>query len=141
MAIRKIARMGHPILRRVAQAIAHPTDPELIRLARDLVDTCEDVGGNGIAAPQIYETIRMFAYRVRAQVIPAGASMEAIPWTVCINPEITMLSDETKLYWERCLSLPGLYGQVPRASHIEFRWTDLEGKRHGVTTRGFHARL
>ena len=113
MAIRKIARMGHPILRRVAQAIAHPTDPELIRLARDLVDTCEDVGGNGIAAPQIYEPIRMFAYRVRAQVIPAGASMEAIPWTVCINPEITMLSDETKLYWERCLSLPGLYGQVP----------------------------
>ena len=50
MAIRKIARMGHPVLRQVAAPIADPTDPEVARLARDLVDTCEDIGGNGIAA-------------------------------------------------------------------------------------------
>ena len=44
-----------------------------------------------------------------------------------MNPVIEPESEETKLYWERCLSLPGLYGQVPRYRHIRFTWTDLDG--------------
>ena len=58
MAIRKIARMGHEVLRRVSEPIADPTAPEIARLAQDLIDTCEDIGGNGIAAPQVYEPVR-----------------------------------------------------------------------------------
>ena len=50
MAIRKIARMGHEILKKVSEPIADPTAPEITRLAQDLIDTCEDIGGNGIAA-------------------------------------------------------------------------------------------
>ena len=68
MAIRKIARMGHEVLRRVSEPIADPTAPEIARLAQDLIDTCEDIGGNGIAAPQVYEPVRMLAYRVRKEV-------------------------------------------------------------------------
>ena len=60
MAIRKIARMGHDILKQVAPAVTDPTAPEIAQLARDLIETCEDIGGNGIAAPQIYEARRMF---------------------------------------------------------------------------------
>ena len=60
MAIRKIARMGHPVLRRVSEAVADATAPEVRRLAADLIDTCEDIGGNGIAAPQVYEPLRLF---------------------------------------------------------------------------------
>ncbi len=108
MAIRKIARMGHPILKEVSSPIENLQDPEVARLVDDLIDTCEDVGGNGIAAPQIYEPVRLFVYRVREEVMPSGARMSAIPWTVCVNPEIEALSDETKPFAERCLSLPGL---------------------------------
>ena len=43
MAIRKIARMGHEVLRRVSEPIADPTAPEIARLAQDLIDTCEDI--------------------------------------------------------------------------------------------------
>ena len=79
MAIRKIARMGHEILKKVSEPIADPTAPEISRLAQDLIDTCEDIGGNGIAAPQVYEPIRMFAYRVRREIIPAGRRCPKYP--------------------------------------------------------------
>ena len=59
MAIRKIARMGHPVLHEVCAPVANPTAPEVAALARDLLDTCEDLGGNGIAAFQVYEPVRM----------------------------------------------------------------------------------
>lgn len=141
MAIRKIARMGHPVLREISKPIDDPASPAIAALAQDLIDTCEDIGGNGIAAPQVYEPVRMFAYRVRTEVMPTEAHMRAIPWTICINPEVEPLAPEQKLYWERCLSLPGLYGQVPRYVHIRFTWTDLQGVTHAQICKGFHARL
>ena len=54
MAIRKIARMGHKVLQRASELVADPTAPEIAALAQDLIDTCEDISGNGIAAPQVY---------------------------------------------------------------------------------------
>lgn len=141
MAIRKIARMGHEVLRGIAQPVDDPTSPEVARLARDLIDTCEDIGGNGIAAPQVYEPVRMFVYRVRKEVMPAGANMREIPWTVIVNPVLTRLGEQTALYWERCLSLPGLYGQVSRCTRIRLEWRDLAGAAHALTAHRFHARL
>lgn len=141
MAIRKIARMGHPVLKQVAQPIAAPGDAETARLARDLVETCEDIGGSGIAAPQVYEPVRMFVYRVRESIMPDGANMRGIPWTVCINPEMEPLGDDKKLYFERCLSLPDLYGQVPRYTGVRFRWSGLDGERRSLIARGYQARL
>ena len=141
MSIRKIARMGHAVLKEISQAIADPTSAQTARLAADLIDTCEDIGGNGIAAPQIYEPLRMFAYRVREEIMPVGAKMQGIAWTVCINPEIEVLSEEKKLYWERCLSLPELFGQVERYTKIRFTWTSLDGNRRSLIAQRFHARL
>lgn len=141
MAIRKIARMGHEVLRRVASPVADPCDPSVARLARDLVQTCEDVGGNGIAAPQVHEPLRMFVYRVRAEVMPAGARMRPIPWTVIVNPVLTPIGDERKDYFERCLSLPGLYGKVPRHTKVRLEWVDLDGNPHAATAHRYHARL
>ena len=45
MAILKIARMGHPVLRRVADPVADPTDPEIQRLILDMAETMEDAAG------------------------------------------------------------------------------------------------
>ena len=141
MAIRKIARMGHAVLKKVSTPIADPTAQEVAALVKDLIDTCDDIGANGIAAPQIYEPVRLFVYRVRAEVMPEGADMQPISWTVCVNPTIEMLTDERKHFVERCLSLPGLYGQVPRHRTIRFGWTDLDGNRHACIAHRYHARL
>ena len=133
--------MGHRVLKEVSAPVADPGAPEIARLAQDLIDTCEDIGGNGIAAPQVYEPLRMFVYRVRQSVMPAGVSMQAIPWTVVINPALTTIGEDTKLYWERCLSLPELYGQVPRYRTVRFEYQNLQGERQRFVARGFQARL
>ena len=141
MAIRKIARMGHQVLQRASELVADPTAPEIAALAQDLIDTCEDISGNGIAAPQVYEPVRMFVFRVRSGVMPKGAVMKEIPWTVVINPTLTFLSEDTKLYWERCLSLPGLYGQVLRNTQLRMEAYSLDGAKYTMTTSFFLARL
>lgn len=141
MTIRKIARMGHRILRAVSEPVADPTAPEIAALAQDLIDTCEDIGGNGIAAPQVYDPKRMFVFRVRRGVMPDGAKMKEIPWTVVINPTLTVLDEEKKLYWERCLSLPGLYGQVPRHTKLRMEACGLDGEKYTMTASYFLARL
>ncbi|HAA90912.1 MAG TPA: peptide deformylase [Rhodospirillaceae bacterium] len=133
--------MGHEVLRRECAPVEDPTAPEIAQLATDLIETCEDVGGNGIAAPQIYEPIRMFVYRVRRDVMPAGSHMTEIPWTVAINPTFEPVDKNKKHYWERCLSLPGLYGQVPRFTDIRFEAAGLDGEVSAFTAHGFHARL
>ncbi len=128
MAIRKIARMGHPVLCRPAQAVTDPTDPEIARLAGDMRDTLEDLGASGLAAPQVYADARLVVYRLRGDRIPANADYPPVPWTVMVNPELTPVTDEQWLVWERCLSLPGLHGQVPRYTHIGVHYTTLDGE-------------
>mgnify|MGYP002822789979 CR=1 FL=1 len=120
--------MGNPLLREVAKSIADPTSTEIKALAHDLIDTCEDIGGNGIAAPQVYDSRRMFVYRVRTNIMPAGVSMQPIDWTVCINPSIEFLSEDRSLYWERCLSLPDqLIDHDSQAGQLALAGIDSDG--------------
>ena len=59
MSIRKIATLGHPILRQVAQEvpIAEIDSDTIQRIILDLLDTVEDANGAGLAAPQIHESL------------------------------------------------------------------------------------
>jgi peptide deformylase len=62
--------------------------------------------------------------------IPRGSGLQPRPWTVMVNPVITPLAAAKALVWERCLSVPGLHGKVPRYLNVEITYTDLEGKTH-----------
>mgnify|MGYP004002781131 FL=1 len=62
MAILKIARMGHPVLQQKAEAVDDPTSPEIQRLINDMNETLDDVGGIGLAAPQVHEGHRVVIY-------------------------------------------------------------------------------
>ena len=134
MAIRQIARMGHPVLRQPAVAVDDPTDPEIARLAVDMRDTLEWIGAAGIAAPQVYDSRRVVVYHVPAERIPPGVALDPVPWTVMVNPVLTPLGDETDLIWEHCLSLPGLHGKVPRYKriHIGFQTPEGENVEHDL---------
>ena len=127
MAILNIAKMGHPVLRRVAARIEDPTDPEIARLAADMRETLEDIGASGVAAPQVFVEKRLVVYRMIASRIPADSDIEPVPWTVMVNPEITPLDEDKVLIWERCLSIPGLHGKVPRFPRISFSYQTLAG--------------
>ncbi len=140
MAILKIARMGHPILRRRAEDVADPAAPEIRALADDMLQTLLDAPGTGLAAPQVHAPLRMVIFRLPLTEAESAADEEA-PLTVLINPTVEPLSDQMEEAWEGCLSLPGLRGLVPRHRQIRYRGVDLAGAPIDRTVEGFNARV
>lgn len=138
LAILKIARMGHPLLMRVADPIEDPTSPDVQRLAADMVDTMRDAPGIGLAAPQVHMPKRMVIYYV-----PEGRDEEGAghPLTTLINPEITVLDPALESGAEGCLSLPGMIGAVARPQHIGVKALDLKGNPLEYEATGYHARV
>jgi len=140
MAVRALLRLGHPVLRRVARPLdpAEARSPETRRLVDDMVDTLRAAGGIGLAAPQIGESVRLAIIE-----IPGGATrygeLEPMPLTVFVNPEIEVLDDATRGYWEGCLSVPGLRGYVERPQRVRVRFHDLDGQAHAFELAGFAA--
>ena len=138
MAILKIARMGHPLLMRIADPIEDPKAPDIQRLAADMVDTMHDALGIGLAAPQVHIPKRMVIYYV-----PDGRDEEGQghPLTTLINPEITVLDTALASGAEGCLSLPGMVGTVERSQHIGVKALDLQGHKLEYEAKGYHARV
>ena len=128
MAVLRIAKMGNPVLLKKAAPVDDPTAPEIRRLAEDMQETLEDIGASGLAAPQVFVSKRVVVYRIIASRIPAGSGLEPRPWTVMVNPVITPKTGSTTPVWERCLSIPGLHGKVPRYLDINIRYQDLSGR-------------
>lgn len=127
MAVLRIAKMGNPVLRRVAEPVADPTDPEIARLAADMRETLEDIGASGLAAPQVFVSKRVVVYRMFEARIPPGSGIAPVPWTTLVNPVITPKTETKELVWERCLSIPGLHGKVPRYPEITLSYQTLDG--------------
>ena len=148
MAILKIARMGHPVLRRVADLVTDPAALEIRRLVADMLETLEDIGGIGLAAPQVHVSKRVVIFEVPAERAARDGNgadpttgVGDVPMTVLINPEIEPLGDDKALGWEACLSVPGLTGAVPRWTRIRYRGFGIKGERIEREAGGFHARV
>jgi peptide deformylase len=148
MAILKIARMGHPVLKRTADLVVDPKSEEIQRLIQDMLDTLQDIGGAGLAAPQVHVPLRVVIFHVPAARMAredgakeGEAAIAGVPMTVLINPEIIPLSEERAPGVEACLSVPGLAGLVPRYTHIRYRGLDGQGRVIDREARGFHARV
>jgi peptide deformylase len=141
MAILRIAKMGNPALAQKAAPVADPTAPEIRALAADMQETLEDIGASGLAAPQVFVGKRVVVYRIIAARIPPGSGLEPRAWTVMVNPVITPKAETKTPVWERCLSIPGLHGKVPRHMHINIAYQDLDGRRVSHDARSSWAAL
>ena len=141
MAILKIARMGHPVLRRRAEEVADPTAPEIRRLVADMEETMIDAEGAGLAAPQVHVPLRVVIFRVPAHRAEGDASPPPEGLTVLVNPVIEPLGEETAIRFEGCLSIPGMTGAVPRWTRIRYRGLTPDGGRIDREADGFHARV
>ena len=143
MAVREVVRMGHPVLRRVAEPVARLGTPELARLVQDMKDTMAHEDGAGLAAPQIGVPLRVviFGYADPALRNPRYPDADPVPQTILVNPVLEPLTDEVEDGWEGCLSVPGLPGVVPRATRLRYAGFDLDGRRIERIAEGFHARV
>lgn len=139
MTIRKIAEIGHPVLREVARAVEPDelSSPEIQTFIDDLVETMRDANGAGLAATQIYTTLRICA--VEVQNNPRYPYKPEIPLTVFVNPVITPLTEETFSNFEGCLSVPNLRGRVDRIARVKVSWLDRTGVAHEEEFTGFTA--
>lgn len=137
MSIRKIARMGHPVL---LQRAAEVADPASVRdLIADMAETLADAGGIGLAAPQVHESVRVILVSV-----PAGRGGDGepeVPVTALINPVLTPLDGDQELGWEGCLSIPGLRGAVPRYRRLRFTALAVDGTPVAGEATGMMARV
>ena len=141
MAILKIARMGHPVLRRPAQEIADPAAPEIQTLVQDMIETMEDADGAGLAAPQVHVPLRLVMFHVPSDRAEHEGDTDPVPLTVLINPVLEPLTEEKELGWEGCLSVPGLIGAVPRFTRMRYSGLAPDGSRIDRIAEGFHARV
>jgi peptide deformylase len=147
VAIRKIAQMGEPVLRRKAD----PIDPNQIgstviqTLIDDMVETMHDADGAGLAAPQVYESLQLCVIEVDKN--PRYPQFEPIPLTVLINPVVTALvgsngsltPEESFQMYEGCLSVPGMRGQVVRPRKVRVQALDRAGTALDFVWDGFRA--
>ena len=140
MAIRRVIRMGHPLLREVSRRLdqAEIGSEQVARLIADMVDTLHDYGGIGLAAPQIAEPVRLAIIE-----IPGGPTrygeLDPMPLTVFINPIIEIVDPGTCGYWEGCLSVPGLRGFVERPQHVKIQFTSEKAEAKELELKGFPA--
>ena len=139
MSLRKIATLGHPILRQTAHALSREelASPAIQTLIDDLVETMRDANGAGLAAPQIYEGLQICAIEVNDN--PRYPYKPNIPLTILVNPKLTPQSDATFLNYEGCLSVPNLRGQVRRHAEIRVQAWDRQGQDLDFVARGITA--
>ena len=144
MAILKVARLGHPVLR--AKALPVPAEAILTapiqRLIDDMFETMREYAGIGLAAPQVHEGLRLFVAGVRAGAVPEALSDGAeMPFITIINPQITVLNPVETGGWEGCLSIPDIRGMVPRPAEIRVKALNRDAQPIAFTASGLPARV
>ena len=135
----QIAQLGHPVLRQKAKSVENIKSKKIQQLIDDLISTVMDVDGVGIAAPQVYQSLRIFIIASHPNPrYPHAPEMESTPM---INPKI-LLHNKTKANdWEGCLSIPGIRALVPRFTKIEVEYLDRKGKIVKTQFKDFIARI
>lgn len=135
----QVAHLGHPVLRQKAKRIRDVHTKKIQQLIDNLIDTVKDVSGVGIAAPQVYQSIRLFI--VASHPNPRYPHAPKMKPTPMVNPKILTHSKEMEKDWEGCLSIPGIRGFVPRFSWIQIEYLDRSGKLQKKKFKDFIARI
>ncbi len=141
MAILKVARLGHPVLRQRALPVEPERirTPEMQRFIDDMIETMREYDGAGLAANQVHTLAQVAVIEVLAN--PRYPEAPEIPLTVVINPVVTPLVEEQEDGWEGCLSVPDMRGVVPRFTAVRLQCLDREGQRMDLVAKEFFARV
>lgn len=129
---------GQPVLRKPTEEISADY-PELKALVENMFETLAQADGCGLAGPQVGLPIRLF-------IVDGTGLADDYPECkgfkkVFINPQIVKESEQTVLYCEGCLSLPGISENVVRPQTITIRYQDLDFKEHEEQLTDFAARI
>lgn len=146
----QIVQVGDPVLRQVGRPLTRPEilSPEIQKLITDMRETMQVAPGVGLAAPQVGRSIQLAVIEDREQyhkdVAPeqlAARERKPVPFHVLINPDIVWRSDETREFFEGCLSLDGFCALVTRARSVRVNCLDEKGSSRVIEATGWYARI
>ena len=126
MSLLEIKKAGAPVLKEICAPVER-VDAKLKDLLDNMAETMYEANGIGIAAPQVGEAVRMV-------VIDIGDGLIEL-----VNPKITF-REGSETDSEGCLGVPGIFGEVERASKVKVEFLDRRGKRKHITAKGLLAR-
>jgi len=129
MALLPILRYPDPRLHKVAKPV-EVVDDRIRQLVRDMAETMYDAPGVGLAATQV---------DVHERVVVIDVSEDGNDLLVLINPEILWKSEETQVYEEGCLSVPGVYDEVQRSARVRVRALNEQGESFEFDAEGLLA--
>jgi peptide deformylase len=135
----QIAQLGVPLLREKSQVVEKIKGREVQKLIADMIATVHEVDGVGIAAPQVYQSLRVFI--IASHPSPRYPKAPRVRPFAVINPVILEKSSEKEKGWEGCLSIPGIRGLVPRHSTLKIKYFTRAGKEREQELQGFLARI
>lgn len=125
----EIITYGDPILEKKAEPVVE-FDEGLAILCEEMFEVMKRDHGIGLAAPQVNVSRRIFVTNV-----------DGDKKRIFINPEILMTSTDLVEYEEGCLSFPGLYFVVKRASSLRIQAFNEKGKPFTIEADGLLARV
>ena len=129
MALLPILCYPDPRLHKVAKPV-QTVDARVHALIDDMLETMYEAGGIGLAATQI---------DVHERLVVIDTSEERNQPMVLINPEITWMNDERVKGEEGCLSVPGIYDGVERATAVKVTALDRNGQSRTIEAEGMLA--
>ncbi len=141
MAILKVARLGHPVIRTPAEAVPKEaiTSSKIQQFIDDMIETMREYDGVGLAAPQVHVSKQVAVIEVQENRRYPGEG--PIPLTVLINPKLLNPSKRHMEDWEGCLSVNEFRGKVPRAESLDVEAYNRKGDKVKFHAHGFFARV
>jgi peptide deformylase len=126
MAILPVVDYNNPVLRQKAKRVSS-IDGAIAQLIDDMVETMREVGGVGLAAPQIGVSLRIAVIELPDEEI-----------IVLVNPKIVKRSGERQIE-EGCLSIPGYRGEIQRSEKVTVKGLDRFGREIRIKGEGLLA--
>ena len=145
-----IVEVGDPVLRRVARALSPEEirSAEIQKLIAQMRETMHEAPGVGLAAPQVGHAIQLAVIEDREQyhkdIAPeqlAAKERQRVPFHVLINPRVVWQSEDTREFFEGCLSLPGYTAIVRRVHAVKVECLDETGNSRSIDANGWYARI
>jgi peptide deformylase len=142
MAILKVARLGHPVLRHKASDIEVKDIKagKFRPLIEDMIETMHAYEGVGLAGPQVHLPLRIFVFEVE-EAVAKRRGIAKVAAGVFFNATYEPIGDETITDWEGCLSVPFIGGEVPRYKKVRLRGINHEGNPVDIEIDAFTARI
>jgi len=118
----------NPLLKKKAEKIKDPRNPEIKELIFDMLETLEQNNGLGLAAPQVGKSIRLCIIKFNGKTY------------IFINPKIKSKSWKKEILEEGCLSFPGKFMPIKRSRKVKVEALDRKGEKIKIEAEGLLAR-